>query len=78
MVVFQGYGQLKPDVADWTCGAYCVIPDTSMDSLQGNGVLRVGNFVKLTRPGMRFLEVILLESPMSFSPDETAQSNLAH
>jgi len=30
----------KPDVAAWTCGAHCVIPDTSMDSLQVNSVRR--------------------------------------
>ena len=30
------YCQLKPDLADWTCGAHSVFPDKSMDSLQTN------------------------------------------
>ena len=38
----EGYCQLKPDLANWTCGAHSVFPDKSMDSLQANGVLRVG------------------------------------
>jgi uncharacterized protein (DUF2235 family) len=33
---FGGYCQLKPDLADWTCGAHSVFPDKSMDSLQAN------------------------------------------
>ena len=37
----NGYGQRKPDVADWTYGAHSIIPDTSMDSLQAHGGLRV-------------------------------------
>jgi hypothetical protein len=37
-----------------------------------------GMFVKVTMPGIRFFEVILLESPMSVSPYETAKSKLAH
>ena len=44
------YCQLKPDLADWTCEAHSVIPDNSMESLQANGVRRVGNFVKLPIP----------------------------
>ena len=44
------YGQRKPDVPDWTCGAHRVIPDNSMDSLQGNVVRRVEFFVTLTIP----------------------------
>ena len=43
-----------------------------------NGVLKVEFSLQLTRQGMRFLEMILLESPMSFSPSETANSKLAH
>ena len=35
------YCQLKPDLADWMCGAHSVIPDTSMDYLEANGVLGV-------------------------------------
>ena len=35
------YCQLKPDLADWMCGAHTVIPDKSMDSLEANCVLRV-------------------------------------
>ncbi len=36
-----GYCQLKPDLADWTCGAHSVFPDKSMDYLQANCVFRV-------------------------------------
>jgi hypothetical protein len=36
-----------------------------------------GMFFKLRIPGIRFLEVILLESQMSFLPYETAKSKLA-
>jgi hypothetical protein len=39
--LLAGYCQRKPDVADWTCGAYSVIPDHSMDSLHTIGVLRM-------------------------------------
>ena len=35
------YCQLKPDLAEWTCGAHSVFPDKSMDSLQANWVIRV-------------------------------------
>jgi hypothetical protein len=65
-------------VADWTCEAPSVLPDDSMDFFQKNGVLKVEFSLQLTKPGMRFLEIILLESPMSFSPSETANSKLAH
>jgi len=44
----------------------------------GRGVLKAEFSLQLTRQGMRFLEIILLESPMSFSPSETAYSKLAH
>ena len=40
-VWFLRYCQLKPDLADWTCGAHSVIPDESMDYLEANCVLRV-------------------------------------
>jgi len=49
-----------------------------MGFFQKNGVLKVEFSLQLTRQGMRFLEMILLESPMSFSPSETANSKLAH
>ena len=39
--VFAGYCQLKPDLADWTCGGHSVIPDKSMNTLEANCVLRV-------------------------------------
>ncbi len=38
---FRRYCERKPDVADWTYGTHRVILDTSMDSLQTNGMLRV-------------------------------------
>jgi hypothetical protein len=44
----------------------------------GEGYAQGGMFVTLARPGMRFLEIILLESPMSFSSYETAKSKLTH
>ena len=65
-------------MADWSFEAHSLIHDQPMDSFQNNGVLKVEFSLQLTRLGLRFLEIILLESPMSFSPYETAESKLAH
>ncbi len=44
------YGQLKADLADWTCDTQSVYIDKSMDCLKKDGILGGGIFVSLPIP----------------------------